>query len=98
MICKICGKAFRPIRPGDNICSSSCMRNKMINPEDYIKDMKSYWKKPLNIKAVQMDEEFTIKTMEGVMRGKEGDYLIRGIKGEFYPCDMDIFNDTYETV
>ena len=37
-----------------------------------------------------------INTLEGQMIGHEGDYLIKGIKGEFYPCRKDIFEDTYE--
>ena len=37
-----------------------------------------------------------IKTLEGWMRFKEGDYIIKGIKGEFYPCRKDIFEETYE--
>lgn len=37
-----------------------------------------------------------IKTLEGVMRADPGDYIIRGVKGEFYPCKPDIFEATYE--
>ena len=37
-----------------------------------------------------------IKTLEGVMRAVEGDWIIRGIKGEHYPCRDDIFTATYE--
>lgn len=36
-----------------------------------------------------------IQTLEGVMRGNHGDYIIRGIKGEVYPCRADIFLQTY---
>jgi hypothetical protein len=39
-----------------------------------------------------------IKTLEGVMRADEGDWIIRGIKGELYPCKPDIFAATYEAV
>lgn len=39
-----------------------------------------------------------IKTLEGVMRGDAGDYIIRGVNGEIYPCKPDIFNKTYEKV
>jgi hypothetical protein len=38
----------------------------------------------------------TIKTLEGVMRVDEGDWIIRGVQGEFYPCKPDIFEKTYE--
>ena len=37
-----------------------------------------------------------IKTLEGVMRGDVGDYIIRGVKGEIYPCKADIFEMSYE--
>lgn len=37
-----------------------------------------------------------IETLEGVMIGKTGDYLIRGVQGELYPCKPDIFEATYE--
>jgi hypothetical protein len=39
-----------------------------------------------------------IKTLEGVMVGNEGDYIIQGVNGEIYPCKPDIFNKTYERV
>ena len=37
-----------------------------------------------------------IKTLEGVMKADEGDWIIKGIKGELYPCKPDIFAATYE--
>ena len=39
-----------------------------------------------------------IPTMEGLMLGVQGDYIIRGVKGELYPCKPDIFEATYEAV
>lgn len=39
-----------------------------------------------------------IKTLEGLMRGDVGDYIIKGVKGEIYPCKPDIFEITYEPV
>ena len=39
-----------------------------------------------------------IETLEGVMKASKGDYIIRGIAGEVYPCKPDIFNLTYEPV
>lgn len=39
-----------------------------------------------------------IKTLEGTMTANEGDWVIKGIKGEFYPCKPDIFEATYEAV
>ena len=40
----------------------------------------------------------TIETLEGDMKAHEGDYIIKGIKGELYPCRKDIFEETYEEV
>ncbi len=37
-------------------------------------------------------------TLEGQMRGEYGDWIIKGVKGEIYPCKPDIFNITYEAV
>jgi hypothetical protein len=39
-----------------------------------------------------------IHTLEGEMRADVGDYIIRGIAGEFYPCKAEIFEATYEAV
>ena len=39
-----------------------------------------------------------IKTLEGNMKVSLGDYIIKGIKGEYYPCKPDIFLDTYDIV
>lgn len=40
--------------------------------------------------------DLQIETLEGVMTAKAGDWIIRGIKGELYPCKADIFEATYE--
>jgi hypothetical protein len=37
-----------------------------------------------------------IETLEGVMRASVGDWIIRGVQGEFYPCKPDVFEATYE--
>ena len=39
-----------------------------------------------------------IVTLEGIMKVSFGDYIIKGVKGEFYPCKSDIFQATYEEV
>ena len=39
-----------------------------------------------------------INTLEGTMRASQGDYIIRGVHGEYYPCKPDIFEKTYEPV
>lgn len=40
--------------------------------------------------------ELFIKTLEGTHHVSVGDYIIRGVKGELYPCKPDIFEETYE--
>lgn len=40
----------------------------------------------------------TIFTLEGNLIASIGDYIIKGVKGEFYPCKPDIFEETYEEV
>ena len=44
------------------------------------------------------DNQFLIHTLEGKMAADPGDYIIRGVAGEFYPCKPDIFAATYEQV
>ena len=39
-----------------------------------------------------------INTLEGTMEASTGDYIIKGVNGEFYPCKPDIFEKTYEKV
>jgi hypothetical protein len=41
---------------------------------------------------------FAIQTDAGLMQLSEGDWIIKGVKGEFYPCKPDIFAETYEEV
>lgn len=52
-------------------------------------------------KAVTIDDVkggFYIPTLEGDMKASIGDYIIKGVNGEFYPCKPDIFDKTYEEV
>jgi hypothetical protein len=39
-----------------------------------------------------------IPTLEGEMRAEPGDWIIKGVQGEFYPCKPDIFDATYDEV
>lgn len=45
-----------------------------------------------------LTSELIIKTLEGDMHASVGDWIIRGVKGEYYPCKPDIFGLTYEPV
>lgn len=44
------------------------------------------------------DVYLLIDTLEGTMIAKIGDYIIKGVNGEYYPCEADIFHKTYEEV
>lgn len=46
--------------------------------------------------SVAEDGSVIVRTLEGEMVGRPGDYLIKGLKGEFYPCRADIFEMTYD--
>lgn len=49
--------------------------------------------------ACEFDNESAyIRTLEGELKASPGDYVIKGVKGEFYPCKPDIFETTYERV
>jgi len=73
--------------------------------------MGKYRKRPVVIEAWQWfskghaptDKSITehpdccwVETLEGTMRVDPGDWIIKGVKGEFYPCKPDIFAATYE--
>lgn len=55
-------------------------------------------KKPIPIRVFQIDEPFSIETMEGTMQAKAGDYLVVGIRGEMYAIDQEIFQETYDVL
>lgn len=48
--------------------------------------------------VMRINDTVHIGTLEGVMVASAGDWIIRGIKGELYPCKPDIFEATYELV
>ena len=55
--------------------------------------------KPINERTLtdwNKDVDLIIKTLEGELVAMQGDYIVKGIKGEFYPCKPDIFEQTYE--
>ena len=61
---------------------------KRIN-ENFGLNLHMLWTKPSKLR---------IPTLEGGMCATEGDWIIKGVKGEFYPCKPDIFEATYEPV
>lgn len=50
------------------------------------------------MRMVWKNNGITIHTLEGDHLAKEGDYIIKGVRGEFYPCKPDIFEQTYEII
>ena len=62
------------------------------------KRFEKFRKIPVVIEAYQTDEELEIETLEGVMKANKGDWIIKGVKGELYPCKPDVFEMTYEKV
>jgi len=55
-------------------------------------------KKNDHLKYYEIRSYLVIHTLEGDHLAKPGDYIIKGVRGEFYPCDMDIFEETYDEV
>jgi hypothetical protein len=52
----------------------------------------------LTYSNAKLEPELKIQTLEGLMTATVGDYIIMGVKGEFYPCKPDIFVLTYDKV
>lgn len=79
-------------------------RKKPVVIEAYLHDLKHEvpeWLLDANktgTVAFLSDNEVAITTREGVMRAEVGDWIIRGVAGELYPCKPDIFAATYDPV
>lgn len=72
---------------------------KLFDTYETIDAMKPCMKRPIVVHAVQVNEEFRVNSLEGdYAQGKAGDYLMRGINGELYICDREIFEKTYNFV
>lgn len=63
---------------------------------DWIRD--AYEKGVIAAPTHQDGGNLTIKTLEGDHLARAGDYIIKGVQGELYPCKPDIFLETYEPV
>jgi hypothetical protein len=70
----------------------------LVKADAFFMYSKHYLKKPIPIHAVPIYHPFSVETLEGTMKGKSGDYLVEGIKGEIYICDKEIFEESYEEV
>lgn len=56
---------------------------------------RKFIKKPVVVEAYQVDKEMYIETLEGTLKASPGDWIIKGVNGELYPCKPDIFEKTY---
>lgn len=66
---------------------------------DVFEELQELGLDPLRISYVDRNNTFLIiETLEGEMKANIGDYIIKGVNGEFYPCKPDIFEKTYEKV
>lgn len=72
--------------------------DKIIDVTNMILLFKKCIKKPIIVKAYQMKNEFKVKTKQGIVKGKAGDYIIEGIDKERYPCDKEVFEKTYDWI
>ena len=52
----------------------------------------------INLANMPVEYSLIIKTLEGNMRAEPGDYIIKGVHREFYPCKPDVFKETYEII
>lgn len=50
------------------------------------------------LRDIGVRDQLLIETLEGTMEARAGDWIIRGVQGELYPCKPDIFAATYEAV
>lgn len=70
-------------------------------PVNNAKEISRWVGKELGVSFMQTQDEpygtffLAIPTLEGVMRAQSGDWIIKGVNGEFYPCKPDIFEKTY---
>ena len=65
------------------------------NHSEIIQWLSSYNVESYTLKSTDPSELY-IETLEGVMKANIGDYIIKGVKDEFYPCREDIFKMTYD--
>jgi len=79
---------YKPSKDYDNI-------NDLI---EYMSDIIKFTNHSIKVGQGIGFDNITIQTLEGEMLVSEGDYIIKGVNGEFYPCKPDIFHKTYEKV
>jgi hypothetical protein len=55
-------------------------------------------RRPVVVRCVQIDEPFQVGSLDGVVRGSPGDWLMEGVRGEMYVCHDALFHQTYELI
>lgn len=64
---------------------------------EVVEGMNPCMKRPITVHAKPIPYDFQVNTLEGnYKQGKAGDYLMKGIDGELYICDKEIFEKTYD--
>lgn len=70
-----------------------------VDTEESILKLSELGLDPVRIDYADLDNPILkIETLEGVMIATEGDYIIKGVQGEFYPCKPAFFLETYEEI
>lgn len=64
-------------------------------PEGFMAEADAY-RKTATTRALQIDQPFCVATSEGYLEAKAGDYLCLDVKGNAYPCDREVFEQSYE--
>jgi len=67
-----------------------------VNTDDC--QWRQFRKKPVVVSATLMNVPFKVETLEGWSQGQPGDWLIKGVCGELYPCNNAVFQATYEEI
>lgn len=83
--------------PSDDTRMTGCrvlIDDKEVTPSSLI--FQPARKRPVTVGYLKLDSFFTVLTLEGTMEGHPGDYLIKGVEGELYPCKKEIFEKTYD--
>ena len=72
----------------------------MFNMDSLIEQMRrdGYEVESFSQPPMRVISGLKIKTLEGTMQANFGDWIIKGVQGEYYPCKPDIFEKTYDLV
>lgn len=83
---------------GNNLMEIECFRkggNLIAFRKSIAESTREFWRWDEYERIVE-EKGLRIQTLEGEMKADIGDYIIKGVNGEFYPCKPDIFEKTYE--